>query len=235
MKLLSLLLITFGSTLSAATVACPETATLQDYLDFGSEGCYIGYTIVSDFAFLPQPATNNPTASQLVVTTATSLLDAVDTLIIEDEDGTFTVATGEVINFFVDFNVTARAPETYLYEVALTSTAAETGNGNNARIRELVFSSPDLSQIAQMQINQGNSGTLEDRSFAPQTTIRISKEFDLFSQNHPDALASLGAVEQRFLLTPEPGTIPLVAGGLLLVAVGLAKRKKPSSSPVGRG
>lgn len=227
MEKVTLLLLAAAFSAFGAPVSCPATATLQDFINFGSAGCTVGSVILSDFQFSPQTATNNPTATDIQVSTIGGVGGGLpDSLFFQDSDGIFSIGASESIHFFIDFNIAARTPDVYLYQVGLSGTAAETGNGNNAKVREIITTVPGGQQLGQMQVTQGNSGSFQTRSFATQPVIHVNKEWDLFTQNNTSATASVGVVSQDFFATPEPGSMALLGAGAGLLLVASIRRRR---------
>jgi hypothetical protein len=222
MKKLLLALI-MASAAFAAPLPCPSSGTLQDFIDFGSAGCYIGRATFSDFQLTLVPgATSNPSSTQIDVSSVIgSGVDDPDSLTFDNE---YLLSPNQSINFIVDFNVTARLPGSYLFAVSLSG-EAETSSGNNAKVHERIYDYPALNLLANMQLTQGNSPGPITRTFDYQTTIHVSKEFELDTQNNQDAFASLGPVRQDFFATPEPGTVAYLLGGVALLMAGKFKRR----------
>jgi hypothetical protein len=230
MKKATILLAAFTlMAVSAFGASCPATATVQDYIDFGSSGCSIGDKTFSSFTF---SGSASGTSTPLIASNV-SVVPITNGGASGDEIGLgfnslWVANSNSFSDTVIQFTVTVigGGPQLISDASIVQSSGGFTGTGAATVSEGICGPVPCLTEVSAYTVNTQGTTKLSDHVvFTPTGTIRAVK--DIGVAGGTNGTATLSYVEDTFSQTsvPEPASIVLL-GSVITGLCMLARRRR---------
>ena|SRR5271157_1403522 len=158
----------------------------------------------SNFTYTPTPAGSPPDSSAVTVSTETVGVGL-------EFAGGFHALVNTTVDYLIKYEVTA-APGVLIQDAVLSGNPFAGATGGSATVSETIGSTPTNSIAPVIQIDPATSST--SVTFAPQTTIWVTK--DILLVGGSTQTSTLSVVDQVYSTTaiPEPASMALLGIGL---------------------
>ncbi len=228
MKKILLAAVFAAAAVSAAPVC--QLGTLADYIALGSTGCMINDKIFANFQSLhtatggASAATDATIAVSPIVQAGPAILNPGPGLVFSTGD--WTAFAGQTVNTSIRFTVTTTVANYFLKDASLAFSGAATGATGAATITETILTSAGGFGMFVGDVPGSGSDVFQDDVVYPATkSITVLKDIQV--KAGAGSFAKISFVQQQFsqidTTIPEPASMALVGGALLLV--GLLRRR----------
>jgi len=225
----SVLLFPFLCSLGVGATPVCQLGTLADYIALGSMGCTINDKRFANFMSVhtayggATPATDTAIAVAPIVQVGPAILDPGPGLLFST--GSWTAFAGQIVNTTISFTVTVLNPLYLLSDATLTFAGAARGTNAASTVSETIL--PSGTGLLVGDLPGTGSDVFSDKKFyLPVKSITVLKDIQAAAGSGNDNFAKISLVQQTYsqltyspVLIPEPGTLAVVGGTLLLFGV----------------